>query len=102
MINRVSPRVVDRIRNVPGLSVENVVGKGYYPINMFCNTAQFDNYDLRMALKLAADREELVSKILGGFGEVGNDFPINRVYPLAPEGIEQREFDPDTAADHYR
>ncbi|HLS19289.1 MAG TPA: ABC transporter substrate-binding protein [Paracoccaceae bacterium] len=102
MINRVSPRVVDRIRNVPGLSVENVVGKGYYPINMFCNTAPFDNYDLRMALKLAADREELVSKILGGFGEVGNDFPINRVYPLAPEGIEQRVFDPDKAADHYR
>ncbi len=69
---------------------------------MFCDTAPFDNRDLRMALKLAMDREELLQKILLGFGEVGNDFPINSVYALFPEGLEQRVFDPDKAADHYR
>ena len=57
---------------------------------MHCNTAPFDNNDLRMALKLAIDREEMVDKILRGYGSVGNDFPINASYPLFPDDIEQR------------
>jgi peptide/nickel transport system substrate-binding protein len=51
---------------------------------MHCNTAPFDNNDLRMALKYAMDRERCC-KILGGYGKVGNDFPINSTYALFPE-----------------
>ena len=69
---------------------------------MHCNTAPFDNNDLRMALKLAMDREEMVDKILRGYGSVGNDFPINSAYPLFSDDIEQRKFDPDKAAFHYK
>ncbi|RUW79215.1 ABC transporter substrate-binding protein, partial [Mesorhizobium sp. M2A.F.Ca.ET.067.02.1.1] len=58
LINRVEPKVVDLVKRMPGVSVENVSGRGYYPFNMFCDTAPFDNNDLRMALKLAMDREE--------------------------------------------
>ena len=66
-----------------------------------CNTAPFDNNDLRLALKYAIDREEMVQKILMGYGTVGNDTPINKAYPLFTE-IEQREYDPDKAAFHYK
>ena len=69
---------------------------------MHCNTAPFDNNDLRMALKLAIDREEMLDKILRGYGSVGNDFPINASYPLFPDDIEQRKYDPDKAAFHYK
>ncbi len=69
---------------------------------MHCNTAPFDNNDLRLALKYAMDRETMVKKILGGYGTVGNDFPINNTYALFPEGIEQRAYDPDKAAFHYK
>ncbi|WP_376745767.1 ABC transporter substrate-binding protein [Sinorhizobium psoraleae] len=48
------------------------------------------------------DRETLVQRILGGYGKVGNDFPINDTYALFPEGIEQRAYDPDKAAFHYK
>lgn len=102
MINRVEPKVVDRVAMLPGVSVENVAGKGFYPFNMFSNTVPFDNRDLRMALKLAMDREEQVEKVLRGYGSIGNDTPINASYPLFSEDIEQRGFDPDKAADHYR
>lgn len=68
---------------------------------MHCNTAPFDNNDLRLALKYAIDREELVEKILMGYGGLGNDFPINAAYPLFDDTIEQRMFDPDRAAFHY-
>jgi peptide/nickel transport system substrate-binding protein len=58
-----------------------------------CNTAPFDNADLRMALKLAIDREDMLDKILRGYGSVGNDFPINAPIRCFPT-IEQRKYDP--------
>ncbi len=102
MINRVEPKIVDLIKRVPGVTIQTVSGRGFYPFNMFCDTAPFDNNDLRMALKLAMDREELLEKILRGYGEVGNDFPINRAYPLFSDDIEQRKFDPEKAAEYYK
>ncbi|TIM63119.1 MAG: twin-arginine translocation signal domain-containing protein, partial [Mesorhizobium sp.] len=102
MINRVEPKVVDLVKRIPGVSIENVSGKGYYPFNMFCDTAPFDNNDLRMALKLAIDRNEMLEKILRGYGSVGNDFPINEAYPLFSADIEQRKFDPEKAAALYK
>jgi peptide/nickel transport system substrate-binding protein len=102
MINRVEPKVVDLVKRISGVSIENVSGKGYYPFNMFCDTAPFDNNDLRMALKLAMDRDELLEKILRGYGSVGNDFPINEAYPLFSSDIEQRKFDPEKAAEFYK
>ena len=44
----------------------------------------------------------MVEKILQGYGSVGNDFPINKAYPLFTDGIEQRTYDPDKAAFHYK
>ena len=102
MINRVEPKVVDLVKRISGVSIENAAGKGLYPFNMFCDTAPFDNNDLRMALKLAMDREELLEKILFGYGSVGNDFPINEAYPLFPDDVEQRKFDPEKAAELYK
>jgi peptide/nickel transport system substrate-binding protein len=102
MINNVEPKVVDLVRRLPGVTIENVAGRGYYPFNMFCDTAPFDSQDLRMALKLALDREEMLNKILRGYGSLGNDFPINAAYPLYSGDIEQRRFDPEKAAEHYR
>ncbi|KRB34406.1 peptide ABC transporter substrate-binding protein [Mesorhizobium sp. Root695] len=102
MINRVEPKVVDLVKRIAGVTIENVSGKGYYPFNMFCDTAPFNSNDLRMALKLAMDREEMLEKILRGYGSVGNDFPINEAYPLFSTDIEQRKFDPDKAAAAYK
>jgi peptide/nickel transport system substrate-binding protein len=84
------------------VTIRNYAGPGHYVFIMHCNTAPFDNNDLRMALKLAIDREEMVDKILRGYGSLGNDFPINSTYPLFSEDIEQRKFDPDKAAFHYK
>jgi peptide/nickel transport system substrate-binding protein len=68
---------------------------------MFANTAPFDNKDLRMALKYAINRQEMVDKILDGFGGIGNDVPVNAAYPLFT-ALPQREYDPVKAAEHYK
>ena len=101
MINRVEPKIVDLIKRLPGVTIRNHAGPGHYVFIMHCNTAPFDNADLRMALKLAIDREEMLDKILRGYGSLGNDFPINASYPLFTE-IEQRKYDPDKAKFHFK
>jgi peptide/nickel transport system substrate-binding protein len=101
VINRVEPKIVDLIKRVPGVTIRNHSGPGHYVFIMHCNTAPFDNADLRTALKLAINREEMLDKVLRGFGSLGNDFPINASYPLFTE-IEQRKYDPDQAAFHYK
>ena len=102
MINRVEPKIVDLVKRIPGVTIQNTSGRGFYPFNMFCDTPPFDNNDLRMALKLAMDRKQMLQTVLRGYGSLGNDFPINDAYPLFPEGIPQREFDEDQAKHYYK
>lgn len=102
MINRIDPKVAKLLGKTPGVVVHNVSGRGHYVFVMHTNTAPFDNKDLRLALKYAIDRQEMVDKILDGFGSIGNDTPINAAYPLFDETIEQRPFDLAKAAEHYK
>ncbi len=69
---------------------------------MHVDKPPFDNSDLRMALKLAINRQEMVDKILGGLGGIGNDFPINKAYPMFDDTIPQREYDAVAAAEFYK
>ncbi|MER9095924.1 ABC transporter substrate-binding protein [Mesorhizobium sp. M0700] len=101
MINRVEPKIVELLKKVPGVTVQNAPGKGHYVFTMQCITSPFDSKDLRLALKYAIDREEMVKKILAGYGSVGNDTPINSVYANFTDS-PQRAYDPDKAAFHYK
>ena len=101
IINRVEPKIVDLIKRVPGVTIQNVAGKGHYVFIAHCNTPPFDNNDLRLALKFALDRDQMLQQILLGYGSVGNDTPINKAYPLFTE-MEQRAYDPEKAAFHYK
>lgn len=101
MINRIEPRVAGLLGRAPGVSVVSTAGRGHYVFNMRCDAAPFDNNDLRMALKLAVNRPDMVDRILRGYGSVGNDMPINPAYPLFDESIPQREYDADQARFHF-
>jgi len=102
IVNRVDPKVAQLLGRSPGVQVVNVGGPGHYVFIMHCDTEPFANNDLRMALKLAINRQEMVDKILNGYGTVGNDFPINAAYPLFDDSIPQREYDPAAAAEYYK
>ncbi len=101
MINRIDPKVAKLLGRSPGVLVENVSGRGHYVFIMHCDKAPFDNKDLRLALKYAINRQEMVDKILDGFGGVGNDIPVNAAYPLFTP-LPQREYDAAKAAEHYK
>ncbi|MGJ8546894.1 MAG: ABC transporter substrate-binding protein [Sulfitobacter sp.] len=101
IINRVDPKVAALLDRAPNLEVRSVSGPGHYVFIMHIDTAPFDNNELRLALKYAINREEMVDKILRGYGTIGNDMPINAAYPLFDDSIPQREFSLEKAKEHY-
>jgi len=102
VINRVSPKTVSLLKRAPGVKINNISGRGHYVFINHVDTPPFNNVDLGLALKYAVNRQELVDKILRGYGSVGNDFPINAAYAYFPDSIPQRVLDLDKAAHHYK
>ncbi|WP_421578034.1 ABC transporter substrate-binding protein [Shinella sp. M31] len=101
-INTIDPKTVPLLERAPTVEIVRNAGKGFYAFLMHCDTAPFDNNDLRLALKYAIDRQAILDKVLGGYGTIGNDYPVNGNYALAPDDIEQRTYDPDKAAFHFK
>lgn len=102
IMERADPKTVALLEKVPGVVIHRAAGGGHYPLLMRCDTAPFDNADFRLGLKYAADRADILSKVLRGLGKVGNDHPIPASDPFYPEGIEQRAFDPDKSKFHMK
>ena len=100
-IDRVDPKTVNLMSRNPNIQIFENTGTLHYTMPMRLDVPPFDNYDLRMALKLAVKRQELVDKILLGHGALGNDHPISPATAGYAEGIPQREFDADKARFHY-
>jgi peptide/nickel transport system substrate-binding protein len=84
------------------LVVENVASGSAITLPMFCDVAPFDNVDVRLALKYAINREEIVEKIMFGTATVGNDYHVSSGMPYAPTDISQRPYDPDKAKFHLK
>ena len=100
-ISSLNPKIVPLLKN-GAVTLYNTPGRGHYTLPMRVDTAPFDNNDLRLALKYAIDREQLLARVLGGFGSLGNDFPVNSAFPLFPKDIPQRQYDADKAAYHFK
>jgi peptide/nickel transport system substrate-binding protein len=101
-INRVDPKTVHLLGRNPSLSILEVTGTLHYTFPMRVTMAPFDNYDLRMAVKLSVDREALLNKILLGHGAIGNDHPISLSNPYHNDVMPQRTYDPDKAKHHLK
>ncbi len=86
----------------PNVEVDNVPSAQCITMPMHTNKAPFDNPDVRMALKLAINREEIVDKITFGAATIGNDFHHSPAMPYWPDDIPQREYDPDKAASLWK
>ena len=81
----------------PDVEVDNVSSAQAITLPMHVDVAPFDNPDVRMALKLAINREEIIDKITYGAATIGNDFHHAPTMPYFPSDIPQRQYDPDQA-----
>lgn len=95
-------RTAALLRALPGKSLVNLSGSQFVGFNMRADTAPFDNPDLRLALKHAIDREDVLKRVYGGLGRIGNDTPIPPNDPLFAAEIVQNSYDPEKAAALYK
>jgi peptide/nickel transport system substrate-binding protein len=81
----------------PNIIVDNVPSAAAITLPMHCDTAPFDNVDVRNAMKLAMNRDEVIEKIAFGAATKANDFHHSPAQPYWPSDIPQRVYDPDKA-----
>ncbi len=86
VINRPALKTINRLKRKSNLSIIDVESNLAFTHPMRMEAGPYDNYDFRMALKLAINREAFVEKVLYGYGKVGNDQPL---------GPQFASYDPD-------
>ena len=102
VINRASPKTFPLLARTKGIETESITGALHRTWAMDIRAEPFTNFDVRMALKLSVDREEIVAKVLNGSGSLGNDHPIQKADPMYNPNLPQRKYDPDKAKFHLK
>ena len=85
------------LKRSPRVKIIDIAGNQQFCFPMDTRTAPFKDNNVRMALKHAIDRQEIVDKVLNGYGVVGNDHPIGRSSPDYDPALAQKTYDPDKA-----
>lgn len=96
-MDRVERKTIHLMKRVPGIEVIAVTATFHYTVPMHCKMNPYDDNNVRLGLKYAVNRKELVKRILNGYGEVGNDHPIAPVNRYHADDLPQRTYDPDKA-----
>lgn len=99
-IDRLDLKTVGLLGRKPGVQINSVAGNQHYTFAMNSGADPFSENHVRMALKHAINREELVEKILFGYGSVGNDHPIGSGQRYFNSELPQTPYDPDKAKWH--
>lgn len=97
LINQPDLRTLELMKRDTNLVVDNIPSSRYYIFGMMSDVDPFADKNIRQALKYAINREEMVQKVMLGYGTVGNDQPIDPANRFFNPNLEQREFDPDKA-----
>ena len=101
-VSSVDLKTLALLQRHPEVEVDNIPSGSAITLPMFCDVAPFDDVNVRLALKHAINREEIIEKIVFGTGTPGNDFHISPNMPYWPESIPQRTYDPDKAKFHLK
>jgi peptide/nickel transport system substrate-binding protein len=96
-IDRADLKTIDMLKGAPNTELYNVSGFAHYTAPMQVDQKPFDNLDARTALKWAINRQELVDKVLFGYGSPGNDNPISSSMKYATNPAPVYSYDPDKA-----
>ncbi|CCG86534.1 ABC transporter substrate-binding protein [Erwinia piriflorinigrans] len=102
LINRVNPRIVDRLKKMPTIQLLRSRDSQIFTFPGLATAAPFNILDGRLALKYAIDRQQIISTVLSGYGSVANDNPIFPSSPYFAKDIPQRPYDPDKAKFHWQ
>ena len=101
-IARCDLKIIHMLEKMPGIQVIRIPGAQHLTLPMLMDVAPYDNNDVRLALKYAIDREQIVKTVFRGYGTVGNDHPIASIQRFYAADLPQREYDPEKAKFHLK
>jgi peptide/nickel transport system substrate-binding protein len=101
-INRVDHKAVALLSKTPKIQIVRAPGGWHAVMAMQCDKAPYDNPDIRMALKEATDREQILKALFSGYGTLGNDHPIPPTDPYFNSELPQRKYDPEKAVAAFK
>lgn len=101
-VTLIDVKTMSLLQRNPNIVIDNIPSGQAITMPMHCDTPPYDDNNVRMALKHAINRQELVEKVLYGTGFVANDFHISPNMPYYPADIEQRTYDPDKAKSYLK
>jgi len=96
-IDRVDLRQVAALKRRREIKVTDVTGFGHYVAPMNCMAKPFDDLNVRQAIKYAINRDDLVHRVLYGFGAPGDDNPISPALRFAVSPEPKYKYDPEKA-----
>jgi peptide/nickel transport system substrate-binding protein len=94
-IDRLDLKTAPLLSRKPGVNIHSVPGTQHYTFAMDCRAAPYSDNNVRLALKYGVNRQEMVDKILFGYGSVGNDHPIGPGQRYFNKDLAQTSYDPD-------
>lgn len=101
--NRLDPKTANLVMKAPNVQVVRSPGSGLrYAFVCHCDTGPYDNNDVRLGLKYGIDRQKIIDTVFNGFASLGNDHLIGQSNKYFDASLEQRMYDPDKAAFHFK
>ena len=100
-VTQLDLKTLGLLQRSPNIEIDNIPSGAAITLPMHCDTAPFDDVNVRLALKHAIDRDEIIEKIAFGTAIPGNDVHVSPNMPYWAD-LEQRQYDPDKAKFHLR
>ena len=101
IIDKPDLATVHLLERNPKIQVVRVGSTRHYNMPMRVDVPPFENNDVRLALKYALPRAEILDKVAHGYGSLGNDQPISPLQRYFAD-LPQRPFDLDKAKFYYQ
>jgi peptide/nickel transport system substrate-binding protein len=101
--NRLDAKTVSLVMRAPTVNVVRTKGTGNrFAWVALCDVAPYNNVDIRLALKYGIDRQKIIDNVYKGFATMGNDTVVAPAQKYFAKDLEQRPYDPDKAAFHFK
>jgi peptide/nickel transport system substrate-binding protein len=101
-MQRLDYKTVHLMKKMPGIQIIEATSGTHNTMPMLCDQPPFDNNHVRLAMKYAVDRKQMVKTLLRGHGMPANDHPIGPTYRFYDPDIPAHEYDPDKARFHLK
>ena len=96
-MDQVALKTIHLFSRDSNVEIDDVPSWAHLSIPMNQDESPFGDKNVRLAVKHAVNRKEMVDTILRGYGSVGNDQPLAGAIQFAATDIDQREQDLDKA-----